>query len=197
MPRVAESRRRRPEEHTMTDQITVTGAIGSDPRHTVTPAGLPITNFRLASTRRYFDRATGQWTDGETNWYTVSTFRQLAVNAAESLRKGQRVVVHGRIRVRQWQTAEKSGLAIEIEADSVGHDLAWGTSEYTKSAAARAASSAEDPTSDVAATEAGPGADAWATPGTGWALSDDDAASGETSPSPLDGDEHAVEHVPA
>ena len=84
----------------MTDRITVTGVVGSDPRPTMTPAGLQITNFRLASTRRYFDRATGQWTDGETNWYSVSTFRQLALNTAESVRKGQHVVVHGRLRVR-------------------------------------------------------------------------------------------------
>ncbi|GGI47227.1 single-strand DNA-binding protein [Agromyces flavus] len=176
----------------MTDQITVTGAIGGDPRHTVTPAGLPITNFRLASTRRYFDRATGQWTDGETNWYTVSTFRQLAVNAAESLRKGQRVVVHGRVRVRQWQTSEKSGLAIEIEADSVGHDLAWGTSEYTKSAAARASASSDDPSTDAVPTEAALAADAWATPGAGWVLSGD----GSASDVPLrDADEALEEHV--
>ncbi|MFE5671883.1 single-stranded DNA-binding protein [Agromyces sp. NPDC056523] len=177
----------------MTDQITVTGAVGSDPRHTVTPAGLPITNFRLASTRRYFDRATGQWTDGETNWYTVSTFRQLAVNAAESLRKGQRVVVHGRVRVRKWQTAEKSGLAIELEADSVGHDLAWGTSEYTKSTARASASSSEDSTVE-STTEGGLVADAWATPGAGWAVSEEDSAPEAVI---LDADEDVVEHVPA
>jgi single-strand DNA-binding protein len=132
MPRAADSRRRRPEEHIMTDSITVTGVVGSDPRLHVTTQGLAIASFRLASTRRYFDRAKGTWEDGETNWYTVSGFRQLASNAIASVHKGDRVVVHGRLRVRSWENGEKSGLAVEIEADSIGHDLAWGITTLTK-----------------------------------------------------------------
>ena len=116
----------------MTDSITVTGVVGSDPRVHVTTQGLAITSFRLASTRRYFDRAKGAWEDGETNWYTVSGFRQLAHNTAASVRKGDRVVVQGRLRLRAWESGEKSGTAIEIEADSIGHDLAWGTTTLTK-----------------------------------------------------------------
>jgi len=116
----------------MTDNITVTGAVGSDPRLHVTNQGLAIASFRLASTRRYFDRTKGTWEDGETNWYTVSGFRQLAHNTAASVHKGERVVVHGRLRVRAWENGEKSGTAIEIEADSIGHDLAWGTTTLTK-----------------------------------------------------------------
>lgn len=116
----------------MTDTITVTGVVGSDPRVHVTTQGLAITSFRLASTRRYFDRAKGTWEDGETNWYTVSGFRQLAHNAAASVHKGDRVVVHGRLRLRAWENGEKSGTAIEIEADSIGHDLAWGITALTK-----------------------------------------------------------------
>lgn len=116
----------------MTDSITVTGVVGSDPRLHVTTQGLAITSFRLASTRRYFDRAKGTWEDGETNWYTVSGFRQLAHNATASLSKGERVVVHGRLRLRAWESGDKSGTAIEIEADSIGHDLAWGTTTLTK-----------------------------------------------------------------
>ena len=116
----------------MTDSITVTGVVGSDPRLHVTTQGLAIVSFRLASTRRYFDRAKGTWEDGETNWYTVSGFRQLASNAMASVHKGDRVVVQGRLRVRAWENGEKSGTAIEIEADSIGHDLAWGTTLLTK-----------------------------------------------------------------
>ena len=116
----------------MTDSITVTGVVGSDPRVHVTSQGLAITSFRLASTRRYFDRAKGTWEDGETNWYTVSSFRQLAHNTAASVRRGDRVVVQGRLRLRAWESGEKSGTAIEIEADSIGHDLAWGTTTLTK-----------------------------------------------------------------
>lgn len=121
----------------MTDSITVTGVVGSDPRLHVTTQGLAITSFRLASTRRYFDRAKGSWEDGETNWYTVSAFRQLAHNAAASVAKGERVVVHGRLRLRAWENGEKSGTAIEIEADAIGHDLTWGTTSLTKVRLAR------------------------------------------------------------
>lgn len=116
----------------MTDSITVTGVVGGDPRLHVTTQGLAIASFRLASTRRYFDRAKGTWEDGETNWYTVSGFRQLASNAMASVHKGDRVVVHGRLRVRAWENGDKSGTAIEIEADSIGHDLAWGITALTK-----------------------------------------------------------------
>ncbi|WP_448810251.1 single-stranded DNA-binding protein [Agromyces bauzanensis] len=124
----------------MTDSITVTGVVGSDPRLHVTTQGLAITSFRLASTRRYFDRAKGSWEDGETNWYTVSAFRQLAQNTAASITKGERVVVHGRLRLRAWENGEKSGTAIEIEADAIGHDLTWGTTELTKVRLARESS---------------------------------------------------------
>jgi single-strand DNA-binding protein len=123
----------------MTDNITITGVVGTDPHHHVTGQGLPITSFRLASTRRYFDRAKGSWEDGETNWYTVSAFRQLASNASQSIRKGERVVVCGRLRLRAWETGEKSGTAVEIEADAIGHDLAWGVTSYTKVRSARPA----------------------------------------------------------
>lgn len=127
----------------MTDSITVAGVVGSDPRLHMTTQGLAITSFRLASTRRYFDRAKGSWEDGETNWYTVSGFRQLAHNTVASLKKGERVVVHGRLRLRAWESGEKSGTAIEIEADSIGHDLAWGTTSLTKVRIARDASGIE------------------------------------------------------
>jgi single-strand DNA-binding protein len=132
MPRAADPRRRTSRGADMTDSITVTGVVGSDPRLHVTTQGLAITSFRLASTRRYFDRAKGTWEDGETNWYTVSGFRQLAHNTAASVTKGERVVVHGRLRLRAWESGEKSGTAIEIEAESIGHDLAWGTTKLTK-----------------------------------------------------------------
>lgn len=116
----------------MTDNITVTGVVGADPRLHVTPQGLAIASFRLASTRRYFDRTKGTWEDGDTNWYSVSGFRQLAQNMMDSIERGQRVVVHGRLRVRAWDNGEKSGTSVEIEADAIGHDLSWGTSRYTK-----------------------------------------------------------------
>lgn len=127
----------------MTDNITVIGAVGSDPRVHTTSQGLTITSFRLASTRRIFDRVKGAWEDGDTNWYTVSTFRQLAKNAAVSVRRGDRVVVHGRLRLRAWESGEKSGTAIEIDAESVGHDLTWGTTSLTKTRASGSSAGAD------------------------------------------------------
>jgi single-strand DNA-binding protein len=117
----------------MNDMITATGVVGTIPRFVHTPEGLAIASFRLASTQRRYDRAAAAWVDGETNWYTVSAYRQLAENLAESLSKGDRVVVTGRLKVRQWQGGDKSGLAVEIDAEAVGHNLLWGRSLFTKS----------------------------------------------------------------
>ena len=118
----------------MSDTICITGLIATTPRHVVTSEGLPITSFRLASSQRRFDRATEKWVDVDTNWYTVTAFRQLAVNGVASLNKGERVMVSGRLRIRDWQTDDRSGTSIEIEAETLGHDLFWGTSQFEKSA---------------------------------------------------------------
>lgn len=117
----------------MPDAITLTGLVATPPRHLVTSEGLPITSFRLASTQRRFDRSQEKWIDGETNWYTVTAFRQLALNSNASLDKGQRVIVTGRLKIREWENGEKSGTTIEIEAESIGHDLSWGTANFTRS----------------------------------------------------------------
>jgi single-strand DNA-binding protein len=117
----------------MSDIITLTGLIATTPRHLTTAEKLPITSFRLASTQRRYDRSKEQWIDGDTNWYTITTFRQLALNAANSLKKGERVVVTGRLRIREWQTEEKTGTTVDIEADALGHDLSWGRADFTRS----------------------------------------------------------------
>ncbi|MGV8857502.1 single-stranded DNA-binding protein [Rhodoglobus sp.] len=119
----------------MTDNITVSGLVATAPRHIVTGEGLPITSFRLASTQRRFDRSNQRWIDGETNWYTITAFRQLAINSATSVAKGDRVVLAGRLRIREWENADRSGTNIEIEADSLGHDLMWGTAQFSRTIA--------------------------------------------------------------
>lgn len=116
----------------MTDHISITGLVATDPRSIVTNEGLAICSFRIASPQRHFSRMTNQWVDGETNWYTVSMFRQMAENAAASLRKGERIIVRGKLKLRQWERDEKTGLSAEIEAESIGHDLRWGSSEFTR-----------------------------------------------------------------
>ena len=116
----------------MSDTITITGLIATTPRHVVTSEGLPITSFRLASSQRRFDKATSTWVDASTNWYTVTAFRQLAINAVPSLSKGDHIVVSGRLRIRDWQTDDRTGTNVEIEAETLGHDLFWGTAVFTR-----------------------------------------------------------------
>lgn len=128
----------------MTDTIFLTGVVATSPRHVTTSEGLAITSFRLASSQRRYDRALSKWIDGDTNWFTVSTFRALATNAAGSVAKGDRVVVTGRLRVRDWENSDRSGTNVEIEADALGHDLTWGTSVYTRHVSVAATNSWED-----------------------------------------------------
>jgi single-strand DNA-binding protein len=141
----------------MTDSITLTGLVATAPRHIVTSEGLPITSFRLASTQRRFDRSAQRWIDGDTNWYTITTFRQLAINGAGSISKGDRIVVAGRLRIREWENGERTGTTIDVEADAVGHDLAWGTSTFSRSVNSSTAApptSLEVPTDSADQTDA-------------------------------------------
>jgi single-strand DNA-binding protein len=116
----------------MSDQYTVTGLVATTPRHLVTQDGLPITSFRLAASIRKFDKQLNRWVEAETNWFTITSFRQLAVNAAVSVSKGDRVLVMGRLRVRDWDNGERAGTSVEIEAETLGHDLMWGSSTFTR-----------------------------------------------------------------
>jgi single-strand DNA-binding protein len=143
----------------MTDTISLTGIVGTDPRSIVTTEGLAITTFRLASTQRRFDKKEQKWVDGDTNWYTISTFRQLAANVTLSVKKGERVIVSGRVRIRAWDNGEKTGLNVDIEADAVGHDLAWGTTGFSRtlvSSSDPGADSADASAADAPAPESFP-----------------------------------------
>jgi single-strand DNA-binding protein len=116
----------------MSDTITLTGLVATTPRHIVTSEGLAITNFRLASNQRRYDRAQNAWLDGDTNWYTITAFRQLADNVIKSVEKGQRVIVCGIVRIRYWESGSHTGTNVEIDAQSIGHDLAWGNATFTR-----------------------------------------------------------------
>lgn len=128
----------------MTDNITLVGVVATPPKSMHTPSGLSILSFRLASSQRRYDRAKNEWVDGETNWYTVTAFRQLADNAAASLSKGDRVVVAGRLRVRAWESGDRSGTNVEVDADSLGPDLLFGTTSFTR-VSPRVDQGAQDP----------------------------------------------------
>lgn len=116
----------------MTENVTVAGTVATDVKHTVTAEGLEISSFRLASNHRRFDRTEQKLVDAETNWFSVTAFRQIAANVHGSIEKGQRVLVAGRLRVREWTSGEKTGHDVEIVAESLGHDIAWGTSRYAR-----------------------------------------------------------------
>lgn len=116
----------------MTDNIYLTGIVGTVPRSLVTTEGLSITSFRLASSQRKFDRAENKWVNGETNWFTVTSFRLLANNVANSIHMGDHVVASGRLRVRSWENGEKSGISVELEAEAIGHDLSFGVSQFAR-----------------------------------------------------------------
>ena len=92
----------------MNDTITITGNVATEPQHKRTAAGVPITTFRIASGQRRYDRSAEAWVDSVTNFYSVSAFRGLAEHAFQSLRKGERVILSGRLRVRDWDNGTKN-----------------------------------------------------------------------------------------
>jgi single-strand DNA-binding protein len=114
------------------ETITIAGLVATTPRHLITQDGLPITSFRLAASTRRFDQALNKWVDGETNWYTITAFRNLAVNAASSVNKGERILVVGKLHIRDWDNGERAGTSVEVEATAIGHDLSWGTAVFTR-----------------------------------------------------------------
>lgn len=116
----------------MTDTMTISGFVATTPRHLITAEGLSVTSFRLASNLRRFDRTKNSWVDAGTNWYSVSTYRQLASNVVGSVRKGDRVLVTGRLRISEWGDGDKHGVNIDLDADALGHDLRWGTASFTR-----------------------------------------------------------------
>jgi single-strand DNA-binding protein len=116
----------------VTELVTISGLVATTPRHLITQDGLPITSFRLASSQRRFDREQNKWIDGETNWFTITGFRQLAINLSTSVQKGERIILTGRLKIRDWDNGERAGTSVEVEAEHVGHDLFWGTSVFTR-----------------------------------------------------------------
>ena len=128
----------------MTDTITITGIVATDPRHVFTNEGLAITSFRLVSPHRRYDKAIQKWVDAESNFFTVTTFRQLAINCATSLKRGERVVVTGRLKIREWDNGEKKGTNVDLEADGIGHDLAWGSSTFSRTVVSSALTSPDE-----------------------------------------------------
>lgn len=110
---------------------TVTGWVATKPRLVIL-GETRICSFRLASTPRVRDRVTGDWKDGTTEWFTVRVFRNAARNVAESLHKGDPVVVSGRFRSNQWEGKDGPRFEIQIDATALGHDLNLGSSRFSR-----------------------------------------------------------------
>ncbi|MEU4986597.1 single-stranded DNA-binding protein [Streptomyces sp. NPDC021969] len=112
--------------------ITLVGNVVADPELRFTPSGAPVANFRVASTPRTFDRQTNEWKDGDTLFLSVSVWRQQAENVAESIKRGDRVIVVGRLGQRQYEKDGERKSSYEIQAEEVGPALKNATAQVAK-----------------------------------------------------------------
>jgi len=113
--------------------ITVVGNLTDDPELRFTPSGAAVANFRVASTPRTFNRQTNAWEDGDPLFLSCSVWRQAAENVAESLQRGARVVVTGRLKQRSYETREgEKRTVFELDVDEIGPSLRYATAKVTK-----------------------------------------------------------------
>jgi single-strand DNA-binding protein len=119
----------------MSAPITLTGRIGADPELRFAATGTAIVNLRVVTDERRKDATTGEWTSVNTTWWSVSAFKQLAENVAESLSKGDLVIVVGKVKSREWETKEgEKRTAWEVDAQAIGPDLSRATATVNKGA---------------------------------------------------------------
>ncbi len=113
--------------------ITVVGNLTDDPELRFTPSGAAVAKFRVASTPRFLDKASGEWKDGDPLFLACTVWRQAAENVAESLQRGARVIVSGRLRQRSYETREgEKRTVIELEVDEIGPSLRYATAKVQK-----------------------------------------------------------------
>ena len=116
-------------------QITIAGNLVDDPELRFTPAGQPVAKFRVASTPRFLDKGTNEWRDGDSLFLTCNVWRQAAENVAESLTRGMRVIVSGRLRQRSYETKEGEKRTVyEVEVDEVGPSLRNASAKVNRAA---------------------------------------------------------------
>ncbi|MEV7692994.1 single-stranded DNA-binding protein [Microbacterium sp. NPDC089189] len=140
--------------------ITVVGNLTADPELRYTQNGLPVANFTIASTPRNFDRASGEWKDGDALFLRASVWREFAEHVAGSLTKGSRVIATGRLKQRSYQDREGANrTSIELEVDEIGPSLRYATAQVTRAAGGSGGGGGQSRPQQVAAEEP------WATPG--------------------------------
>lgn len=138
-----------------TNSITIVGNVGTDPTSTILPGGARKVTFRVAASERYFDRKKNEWIDADPSWFTVEAFRALGEHVQQSVHRGENVIVTGRLRVRTWENEKGRGTAVDLEADAIGHNLAWGTSAYSKVARTESAAGSSQGEQQSAAPSVG------------------------------------------
>ncbi|MDN3309580.1 single-stranded DNA-binding protein [Microbacterium oryzae] len=154
--------------------ITVVGNLTADPELRYTQNGLPVANFTIASTPRNFDRASGEWKDGEALFLRASVWREFAEHVAGSLTKGMRVIATGRLRQRSYETKEgERRTSIELEVEEIGPSLKYATAQVTRAARQQGQGGQQSQQSQQQQSQA-PQEDSWSTPSGagGWAGDD-------------------------
>ena len=143
------------------NQITLRGFVTAEPKYRQTAqTAIPVTEIRVGSTPRRLNRETGEWQDLTTSYFTVKCWRRLAVNASCSLKKGDMVVVRGRFYMHEWlDNQQRPRQSVEIEADSVGHDLSYGWSHFLRGTRPQPGAQAGLDAGEAARQDLGPSGD--------------------------------------
>jgi single-strand DNA-binding protein len=115
--------------------ITVTGTVATEPAARTLPSGRACASFRLAVNHWRVDKDTGEFVTDGTSWFSVDCYGDLASNSSMSLHSGTAVIVTGTLKIRQWETEERSGIAPTVVAEHIGPDLRYGTANYRRSKA--------------------------------------------------------------
>ena len=156
--------------------ITLVGNLTADPELRFTPSGAAVANFTVASTPRTFDRQTNEWKDGEAMFLNCAVWRQAAENVAESLQKGMRVIVSGRLKSRSYETREGERRTVfEVDVDEIGPALRYATAKVTRSSGGGGGGGGGRPSGGNQG--GGYGDDPWATGGSGGSQSSRSAGS--------------------
>lgn len=148
-------------------QITIIGNLVDDPELRFTSSGQAVANFRVASTPRAFDKASGDWKDGEALFLTCSVWRQMAESVAESLTRGMRVVVVGRLKQRSYEKDGQKRSVYEVEVEEIGPSLRYATAKVTKAGRSGGQQGYQQPAQRGPATD-----DPWASGGSTGGFSD-------------------------
>ena len=144
-------------------QITIIGNLVDDPQLRYTPTGQAVANFRVASTPRFLDRSTNEWKDGDSLFLSCNVWRQAAENVAESLQRGMRVIVSGRLRQRSYETKEGEKRTVyEIEVDEVGPSLRNASAKVVRSSRATGGQGSAGSQGGYGSGAAKPSDDPWA-----------------------------------